>query len=336
MTNPVHEQLLGHLLGALDEPEQEVVEARLKSDPKLRRQLTQVRRQLEPLSAYPTDFVPPPGLARRTCRLVASHANAPPMSRLPPSMSGLLCQPMTPEAAPPSWIGSIRWLDVAMAAGVFVAAALLTIPAIQSSRFNARVTTCQNNLREIGQAMTQYSENHYGFFPPMPPDGELAAADSYAQFLLNDALVSDPARFVCPGSALNEEEGFHIPSADEIRTVSREKLVRQQPWMGGSYGYCLGHLSDGAYRGTKNLRRPTFAVLSDVPGNLPGYQSDSHGGRGQNVWFEDGHVRFLTSPQVVDSGGSIFANDAGYVAPGVHRDDSVIVPSSTPIIWTSN
>ena len=40
MTDSVQEQLLGYLLGALDDPEQESVEARLKRDPDLRRQLS--------------------------------------------------------------------------------------------------------------------------------------------------------------------------------------------------------------------------------------------------------------------------------------------------------
>ncbi len=72
MTDPVQEQLLGHLLGALDDSEQEQVAVRLRSEPEFREQLALVRSRLEPLSAARCDFLPPPGLAERTCRFVAT------------------------------------------------------------------------------------------------------------------------------------------------------------------------------------------------------------------------------------------------------------------------
>ena len=61
--------------------------------------------------------------------------------------------------------------------------------------------------------------------------------------------------------------------------------------MGGSYGYCIGYVDQGVYQPTRNLGRPGFAIMADAPcEDRPGRQSDNHGGRGQNVLFEDGHV----------------------------------------------
>ena len=113
-----------------------------------------------------------------------------------------------------------------------------------------------------------------------------------------------------------------------------EKRVNLRIWLGGSYGYHIGHFnSQGELVGTRNLGRTTFALISDAPNMLlPGFQSDSHGRRGQNVLFEDMQVRFLVSPKVSPSGGNIFTNDVGLVAPGLHRDDSVIAPSVITII----
>ena len=65
------QQLLGYLLGALDDEEQEWLDARLERDPRCREALTRWRQRLAPLSALRPEFEPPPGLARRTCRLVA-------------------------------------------------------------------------------------------------------------------------------------------------------------------------------------------------------------------------------------------------------------------------
>ena len=72
MTDSVQEQLLGHLLGALDDSEQDSVQAQLQCDPQLRREMEEARRLLEPLDEAREAFTPPPGLAEETCRLVFS------------------------------------------------------------------------------------------------------------------------------------------------------------------------------------------------------------------------------------------------------------------------
>jgi hypothetical protein len=67
----MHHQLLGYLLGALDDNEQRSVEARLEYDAEWRHQLMHWRQQVVPLAALRPDFEPPAGLAERTCRYVA-------------------------------------------------------------------------------------------------------------------------------------------------------------------------------------------------------------------------------------------------------------------------
>ena len=96
--------------------------------------------------------------------------------------------------------------------------------------------------------------------------------------------------------------------------------------MVGSYGYPLGYTEDGVYHGTRDLGRTYFALVADTPGSDPsnGRQSLNHGGRGQNVLFECGGVRFVTSPRPDPSADHIYINDGGFEAPGLHYNDSVI------------
>ena len=326
MSDPVQEQLLGHLLGALEEPEEEQVAARLENDPSLQRELARVRRRLEPLEPGRRDFVPPPGLAEQTCRLVASRAG-----------SGAVAhrRVMSPTAAPSGSAVRFRWLDVVVAAGIFAAASLLVAPAIQSSRSNARLVACQDNLRQIGVGMNLYSQQYNGYFPYIAPRGKFTVAGIYAPTLLRGGFVSDSRRFVCQGSSLAGQKGFHIPSLDELQVASREKLDDLIRWMGGSYGYHLGHRQDGVYYGTRNLHRTYFALAADAPGNdrSNGRQSPNHGGRGQNVLLEYGGVRFITLPQPHPQADDIFVNKLGIVAAGLDCDDSVIGSSAArPII----
>jgi hypothetical protein len=222
-------------------------------------------------------------------------------------------------------------------AGIMVTAVLLILPAIESSRFRARVTACQENLQQLGTALVQYSEHHGKYFPQVPQQGNLAAAGIYAPALLNDGLLDSPQWVLCPGSPLAADRSFRVPSLVQLQAATGRELVRLRGIMGGSYGYSLGYVEDGRYVSTRNLSRPTFAVMADAPSDtLPGFQSENHGGRGQNVLFEDGHVRFLTSSRPIEDGDDVFVNDTGLVAAGDHRNDSVVAGSAAaPLVFIS-
>lgn len=317
MSDPLQEQLLGHLLGALEESEEEQVAARLKRDAELRRELARVRGRLDVLDSGRYDFLPPPGLAERTCRVVASQAESSAAARR---------RPMSPMAAGPSSAGRFRWLDVAVAAAVFAAASLLTVPAIQSSRFNARLVACQGNLRQIGVGMLEYSQLHGGYFPCVSRRDGPQAAGICVPILVRDGFVTDGGWFVCPGSPSAGEEGSRMSTFYGSQTTPQDRLDDMLRWMGRSYGFHLGHIRDGIYYGPRNLGRTHFALGSDTPGSDPsnGRQSLNHGGYGQNALLECGAVRFVTSSRPFSRADDIFANRWGLVAPGVDVDDSVI------------
>jgi hypothetical protein len=325
MTDFVQEQLLGHLLGALDDAEQEEVDSRLQSDPQLRGELAVLRQQCAPLLAARRDFAAPPGLAERTCRFVESHG------KQPAAAGGR--RRMGPVSAPLSWIGGLGWRDVTVGVAVLLLASLLIFPAIAGSRFRAQLLACQDNLREIGVAMTGYSETHDKFFPQIPTKGNLAAAGIYAPTLLKDHYLSEARRLICPSSPLADRGEFQLPSFSQLWTATAQEMKRLRTLMGGSYGYSLGYVSHGLYQHTQNLRRSHFALVADAPSvEQPGYQSVDHGGRGQNVLFEDGRVAFVTSTKISEGGDDFFTNDDGLVAAGTQLDDSVIVSSDTPPI----
>jgi len=330
MTDFVREQLLGHLLGALDDEEQTQVESQLESDPQWRKELALLSRQVVALAPLRRAEPPPPGLAERTSRFVFAQAARP--------------APATPrralpaELTPPGGKHRFTRLDMAMAATVAVVAGLLVFPAIQSGRFHARLNACQDNLRELGSALTQYSQTHDGCFPRVPPQGKLAAAGIYAPVLLQNQLLPDVTRIVCPDSRLAaKRRSFRIPTFRELELTPPAKLVDVRPTMGGSYGYNLGYTHNDVYYPTKNRYREHFAILADAPNlDSPTRQSANHGGRGQNVLFEDGHVRFLTTTKPLGADDDIFANDEGIMAAGLHANDSVLGASqSAPIIYVN-
>ncbi|MHC4400427.1 MAG: hypothetical protein ACYTG0_12190 [Planctomycetota bacterium] len=317
MVDRTREQLLGYLLGALDDTERESVESELERNPELARELARVQERLHPLWAAQPDFAPPPRLAERTCELVASHTDPAPQAEY-----------AGPAPVGGAWGGS-SWWDITVAAGMVLVVALLIFPAIQRSRYDARLLGCQDNLRTLGAALHQYSQSHVDLFPPVYDEGRLAGAGIYAPVLLSHGLVDRSERFVCPGSPLAENGRFRVPFLAELASAPRKELIRQRRTMGGSFAYSLGYREpDGRYT-TRDLRRPNFAMLADVPRSCQlGYQSLNHGGCRQNVAFEDGSVRFCLSPRSCEAIGNIFVNDRGDVAAGQNPFDSVVGPST--------
>ena len=304
----MRDYLIGYLLDALDPSEQEIVEARLSRDPQLRRDLELVSRSLETLAVDKGHYEPPVGLAHRTCQFVAVAAKAAP-------------------SAPVVGVAS-RWsmADLLVAAGIFLAATLLFWPAMNQSRFAARLAGCQDNLRQLGVALSTYSTRYLGQFPAAPITGNLNRAGMYAVILREDGLLPQSHIVICPASSLAERRNdFRLPTSQELSRARAKHLAELHRLMGGSYGYSLGCFVKGQYQPPTDLRRARQALMADAPSpNFPHRSSDNHGGCGQNVLFEDLHVQYLTTCTAKGCTDHIFINDEGLARAGLHELDSVI------------
>lgn len=325
----MRDELVGYLLDALEPDERAAVEQKLAENPELQGELALLSRALEPLECGSEHYAPGPRLAERTCEFVVHQA-------MIVSLAGGEAPPVEVPV-----IRSRRWslADLAVAVGIFIAGSAVLFPAINQSRYSARLTSCQDNLRRIGVGLAEYSGLHQGLLPEVPAEGNMGAAGIYAARLADSQLLSDPRTLICPDSDLaNHAGGFRVPTLDELQRAHGEELARLQQSMGGSYGYNLGYVFHGQIQPPRNLQRPHFALMADAPRpeSLPGAadqpdaaaepRSMNHGGRGHNVLFEDGHVDFLTGSR---AGGldNIFLNDEGHVAVGLHQDDAVIAGS---------
>jgi len=311
----MREQLLGYVLGALDEDEHAQVEEALRRDPQLQREVELLHDSLDPLRAGEGAYEPPVGLAARTCQTVETHRPTPASVIHTESIASR---------------GSWTLVDAMVAAGIFIAASLLFFPAISHSRSMARRAGCENNLRGLGAALTKYSENNDGQFPLVPAQGNLSTAGMYAPTLVSQNYVTDQRTFLCPSSSQAAEASqFVVPSVEEILKADPTRLVALRKTMGGSYGYTLGYISGGNYVARQNLRRATVALMADAPSlDDLGSISDNHGRCGQNVLYEDGRVTYLHSCTAKGCNDNIFLNNDGQVAPGTDQNDAVIVHSS--------
>jgi hypothetical protein len=317
-TNPMHQQLLGHLLGALDDEEQDWVEARLQDDEEYRRTWVELRRKMAPVMAARPDFEPPPGLADRTCRLVASFA--PVARRAKPRRHG-----MSADWAFPGRSARVSWLDLTAVALVLVVVGVLVPPAIYASRFQSRLATCQDGLRQVGQAIDQYGYRHGSDLLMYADNERLTIAGRMVAELLDEQLAPDDGRTVCPDAWLATQGDLHwsrraalatwlgnidhaMPEVSEVGPTwasaawVNTATTSEPDWSGTS--------RNGTFIGETDLPPAAVAILADAPSaDLPGQTLDCHSGQGRNMFFEDGHVDFLPCSTPRESADAILSQD---------------------------
>lgn len=330
----MHEDLLGYLMGALDADEQARVEAELANSAQLREELEHLRRCLEPLDAIreAADVDPPAGLAERVCDAVDAQAAArrpTPRRMLSAHACAGICH-----------LERYSVSDTIALSLVVLTAFSLILPALANSRYQARKIACQDNLRVLGEGLLTYSARDPGQrFPLVPLSGSRSFAGVFAPILLEHEMIGPQgSQVICPGSELaTGDRNWTVPTLREIDQAEKSILQFLQDRAGGSYAYSVGYVEDGRPHAVKNRGRSNFALVSDAPSYfLPGRRSANHGGRGQNVYFEDGHYAFVTDVHIVPGGDDPWRNYHGFAEASDVENDAVVLPSAMrPVVDTS-
>ncbi len=149
--------------------------------------------------------------------------------------------------------------------------------------------------------------------------------------LKHDDRLRDAPTVICPSSDLAERpELARVPTLEELQAARGRDLHQMLKYMGGSYGYYLGHMHDGVYLRVRSRNRPRYALVSDAPSlHLEGLRSANHGGLGQNVLYEDGHVDFQTECSARGIDDHLFTNNENQIAAGCDAEDVVIARSES-------
>ena len=308
------EQLLGYLLGALEDPEREQVERELAVNARLRDELAEIKAALDKvgLSDSPEPVEPPAGLAERTCQFIAEQSQQPVVSLAPDRDAG-------------SGYRSYTLTDAIIAASVLLVLGALLFPSLARSRFMAQMVACQNNLRQLGIAMWLDSESRpdRSYSLPLWADDRMVAGVTAAT-LVKRGFVCSPDVAVCPAS----EQGlltpnYPMPSEEQLRLARGDELPRLQRLIGGSYAYPLGVAADGLIVPPRNAYRENYCLVAEAP--LWDSGARHHDGRGGNLFFEDGHIRWLGAGAYSVLPDDPYRNRHGRArAAGVDLDDAVL------------
>jgi hypothetical protein len=306
-SDTMHEHFVGYLLGSLDPVTHARVEAHLKSHPEDRERLRLLEEALAPL-ADDAEIDPPPGLAVATLARVAEYRCA---------------LPAAPKAGPidtaPRRAG--RRADWIAAAAVLLLAGGVALPFFAQMLQKQQRVACANNLRKFAVALAAYADRGDGEFPRVEREGALAVAGVFMPVLTDAGLARD-VRVSCPAQPKREPWRYRVADLERMHAEAPELYHRAASELAGHYAYSLGYQDNGRLRGLRRDSGDSLPILADR--SEAGENSGNHDGRGQNVLYVGGHVRWAVQPTVGEDRDHIYVNHLNRVGAGVCRVDSVL------------
>jgi len=280
--------------------------------------LERLRQAIRQLVDDGSELEYPPDLARRTVGFVARHRRRP-----------LSLLDYVPVRLP------FRWADFAVAASIFIAGVVTLLPAVQRSRERMNQAGCVFNLQQLGNSLAQYASLHPVL--PYPPSHRCDTHAGMFAVILHDAgVLNNLSLLDCPcngpcAPATRELASFE--QVDQIRRTDPETYRRMLRW---DYAYNVGYRHASGHVGPLEVVHASrIPVLADQPDHdnfltIRAGNSPNHGRRGQNVLFGDGSVRWFHSRHISTSDPDLYLNNEQQPRPGVHVQDSVLVPSKIP------
>ncbi len=324
----MREDLVGHLLGALEPSESKAIEMAL-ADPHsgsgLRNDLERLRLALKPLGRDRDVLPAPSGLAGRTMRFIVEQEAAAKAAadQTLPMPRGLSAEDAAPRGRG-TRASSRAWIDRAIMAATALAACVLVAPLLLDSIAQSRARRAERNLHKTSGALQGYADAHR-VFPTPPGSGPLSRAGLYAPTLVSEQrLVADDGTLICPDTALSKSGTFRVPTLEELNAaVGKPQFEEMVRTMGGDFGYTLGHRdASGTLQPNLDRRRAHHPLMADAP-NEGGERSSNHPDGIHHVLYEDGHVKRV-APTDLHRDDHLFKNHDGKVAAGTDEEDAVI------------
>jgi prepilin-type processing-associated H-X9-DG protein len=315
------QDMIDYALGRLDGPARAQAEQRIAADPVLADTLDRLGPAIHRLLDDGAAIEVPDGLARRTVVFVLE------------SRRRRTILDFVPTTVP------FRWADVAVAASIFLAGLLTLLPAAHRSKRQMDQAGCGFNLQQLGIGLTQYAAVHQSY-PYASPTCPNAHAGTFAVMLHDALLLPDLSTLDCPCDGVLRSN-LVLPDMQTMSKLCATAPERYRELLRWDYAYHVG-FRDRSGRAGPIPALPTTArpsglipILADEPAHedfrriLAG-NSPNHAGRGQNVLFCDGHVRWHTTRRISPLDADLFLNAANQPGPGLDMYDAALMPSLIP------
>jgi hypothetical protein len=312
------EEMIEYVLSNKEGSERDQVDRVLLSDPDQMARVERLRSSIHLLLDDGSPFDEPADLARRTIVFVARNRSRP--------RTFLEQMPMRVP---------FRWADFAVAASIFIAGVLTLIPAIQRSRERMNQAGCVFNLQQLGNSLGQYASLH-PFLPYPPAHRSDTHAGMFAVMLHDAGVLNNLSLLDCPCNGPCQHGMKELASFEQVDHIRRTEPERYQRMLGWDYAYNVGYRHASGHAGPLEvINASRIPVLADQPDHenylkIREGNSPNHRRWGQNVLFGDGSVGWFRTRRISPNDPDLYLNNEHQPRPGIHVEDSVLVPSKTP------
>ena len=231
-----------------------------------------------------------------------------------------------------------RWraADIAVAASVFFAFVLGSIPALQRAQFTSANLACSSNLLQLWRGMEQYSTSYNMYANAAVHDNRLPVGATIS-LLLHSGHLDKTVPLTCP-SCPDEVCVGELPSWQELRNFTEELDLKFTSLLAEAYAIHPGVAGTQGVRHLERSKVDPFRAILPLVADRPTYNSKfqvqagnspTHGGYGQNVIFADGHTSFIRNRQVGKLDNDLYTNRDGNAAVATDPLDMILVPAAT-------
>lgn len=233
--------------------------------------------------------------------------------------------------------------------GIFIVLLSIFIPYLLSIRETNKRTACEQNLRQIFQALQSYARDNGGAFPrvvydpvnrpdgytaftgafdanPFAPGSAVAANDVAASLwlLVRGKYITDTRVFICPSSG-DSRDSMTDDSGSPVSSPTQRSNFRGARNLSYSYanpfssaqGYRLNDTKPAGFVliADKSPGTPAATVGADAPSlEQAKANSPNHGGAGQNIVLSQGGFSFVKTPYSGIGGDNIYTARAANAA----------------------